>query len=141
MLVTVRVERFLLSFRSTDTTPPTEEQYQDLKLETETYFEDRFTNKYLGNDNVMFVGIQMNLDFTLEGDDVLAARSGFNIYLEFESAELLFTRSQELPTVQEVYTELTTGITTEYLGQYVRTLDGTPFADVQEGYLEYTIDP
>lgn len=83
----------------------------------------------------------MDLDFTLEGDDVLDARSGFNIYMEFNFAELLFTRSQTLPTALEIYNELTTGITSEYLLQYVRTLDGTPFADAQEGYLEYTIGP
>lgn len=131
--VTVRIERFYMAYVSDDTTAPTDAQYQALVEATAAYYEDLFSTTIPG-----FVGMDMQIDYTLSGDAVTEPASRFNLYIEFSEARAVFTRDQVNPTSDEMITEMVDGLDANFLVNTVRQIQNSPFTRVNEGWVAYT---
>ena len=148
-----------MSYRSTKTEEPTEEEYNQLVSANEQWYNDLYATFFESNPDLEFVDIQLILNETLHGDDVSLPSPDYNIYMVskiqrsntsagclylilfhiffqgYEDGILRFTgTSKNIPAPFDLYVIYTDGITQDYLINVVRALSGTPFSGVLEGY-------
>jgi hypothetical protein len=71
--------------------------------------------------------------------DVVLPDDQYNAYMEFRKAVFFFSKSADIPTSDELFDILQGGITANYLLNVVRTQKTTPFANVVEGFLAFTV--
>lgn len=136
-----RVEKFFISYVSSSTTEPTEDEYASVVASTEEYFNEFLSAELEGDPNFTLVGLEFILDFTLFGDEAGIPEDRYNIYLDFTAVDIHFTLDSEPPSRRELFGLITDGITSEYLINYVLTLTGTPFAQVTETFMAVSVFP
>lgn len=134
------VPRWFISYASNDNTVPTEAQYEALRLATEEYFLDFLTTQYAGA-GLELLDAQLNLDFTLEGDDAQIPDVQYNIYMEYESAVLTFATNPNIPEEEEILSLMSSGITSAYIDNVVKGVFDSPFTQVTQAFLEFTLAP
>jgi hypothetical protein len=79
--VEVRFGKFYMSYRSTKTEEPTEEEYNQLVSANEQWYDDLYTTYFENNPDLQFVDIQLVLNETLHGDDATLPSPDYNIYM------------------------------------------------------------
>lgn len=132
-LTRVVVDRFYISYRTTDTATPTAQEFATNRLATLAYYENIFSSKYAN-----FRGVDLELDFNLSGDEVTIPAERYNVYQEYSQAVFFFDSSDDIPSSDELFQELEDGITRAYLLDVVRTQTG-PFSGVVEAFLKYVL--
>ena len=128
------MDSFYTSFESTASTGPTEAEYEQLRAETVKYYNGFFAEQFSSNPGIDFVSLEFNLDFTLEGAAAGIPETRFNIYMEYSEAVFQFTPSPSNPNEAFLFESMRNGVTTTYILDTVRTLTGTPFAEVTEAF-------
>jgi len=135
--IEVRLSELYMSWVSTDTTPPTDEQFEQLRLLSIDNFAGVFVDYYANDPNIGFVSIDLIVRSTASGVDAQFPDVRYNLYMELEDAILTFTgTSVGIQTPNELYEVYKTGISKEFLLEMRAMLAGTPFGSVTEGYTE-----
>jgi hypothetical protein len=128
--ITVR-DRFFIAFAAPDATrEPTEAEYAQMVNLTESFFNAALSAMFANDPARMFERVDMNLDNTLFNSSIPADR--FNIYMEFDTAALVFTPDSTPPTAEEAFALLRDSISQDYIVQYVRSATDTPFVSTNE---------
>jgi hypothetical protein len=128
--ITVR-DNFFIAFAAPDATrEPTEAEYAQMVNLTETFFNSVLSAMFANDPARMFVRVDMNLADTMFQASIPAER--FNIYMEFDSAALVFTPDSTPPTAEEAFALLRDSISQDYIVQYVRSAMDTPFVSTNE---------
>ena len=85
---TVRVTDYFISYVTMSTREPTEEEYSEMLNRTTIYFDMYFEEFYAGTD-VDFLGLDSMIGFTLYGAEAGIPEPRFDIYIDFEFADLV----------------------------------------------------
>jgi len=135
--IEVRLSELFMSWQSTDTTPATDEQFEQVRLLSVDNFAGVFADYYANDPNIGFVAIDLIVRSTASGVDAQFPDETYNLYMELEDAVLTFTgTSVGIETPNELYEVYKTGISQDYLLEIRAMLAGTPFGGVIKGYTE-----
>ena len=129
-----------MSYRSTDNTPPTEEQYEQLRAANVAYYTGWFTDAFDGDPENTFHSMDLIVRQNLSGDVVDNPNDTFNQMQEYETAIIRFERGSNPPSANDLYVIYKDGITNDYLLTSIRTIADTPFTGVEEGFSEREAD-
>jgi hypothetical protein len=125
----VRVTDYYIAFVAPAATrEPTEDEYNEMLRRITEYFVDIFTA--MNDADTEFVSIDSSIDFRLYGDGAVIPR--FNIYMNFDFSNFIYTETSVVPTVAEIFDILRYSINQEFILDIVRTYTGTPFESTNE---------
>jgi hypothetical protein len=126
----IRVENFFLAYVAPGAIEPTEEQYALLVDATNDFFSDTFTEMFASDDTTTFLRAESTLGFSLFNASIPAER--FNIYTDYDYTDLIYTTNSTPPDAAASFILLRDSINQDYIIDYVRSLDGTPFVTTNE---------
>jgi hypothetical protein len=127
----VRVADFYLAYVAENADrEPTQEEYGQLVNLTMEYFNTFLEKKYGNSTEIMFLGAEPVLSFTLFKAGIPNDR--FNIYMDYEYVDVIFTAESNPPSAAELFVILRDSISPEYILDYVRLASGTPFVSTNE---------
>jgi hypothetical protein len=127
----VRVTDYYISFVAPGATrEPTQEEYDEMLRRITAYFVDIFMA--MNDADTEFVSIDSSIDFTLYGAAAGIPRPEFNIYMNFDFSNFIYTETSVVPTVAETFDILRSSITVDFILEIVRTYTGTPFESTNE---------
>ena len=131
----VLIEDYYISFVAPGATrEPTQEEYDEMLIRINDWFEMQFMALYANRTDVQFLGAETSNDFTLFGlnTGIPPRPENFNIYMNFDFSEYTYSESSTVPTTQEVFEIMRLSITQAFILQVVRTFTGTPFESTVE---------
>ena len=129
----VRVRDFYISFVSPDAArEPTQAEYEEMMAKTTDWFEVVFAERFANDPNVTFLGSNSAIEETKFNAGIPEAR--FNIYMNFEFTDVLYTEDSSPPGVAETFEIMRQAITTDYILEAVRSVTDSPFEVVTEVY-------
>jgi hypothetical protein len=129
------VEDYYISFVAPGATrEPTQEEYDEMLVRINDWFEQQFEELYANNPDVEFLGAESSNDFTLYGlnTGIPPRPAEFNIYMNFDFTEYTYSETSTVPTTQEVFEVMRQSITRDFILEVVRTFTGTPFESTIE---------
>jgi hypothetical protein len=127
----VRVTDYYISFVAPDATrEPTQEEYDEMLVRISAYFVETFMA--LNDADTEFISVDSSNDFTLYGDAAGIPRPEFNIYMNFDFSNIIYTETSVVPTVAETFDIMRSSITQDFILNVVRTYTGTPFESTNE---------
>jgi hypothetical protein len=133
----VIVDRYSISYASPGATEPTEEEYNGMLNITTAYFTDVFDTYWANNPSVTFLGINSSIVFTaFEDPNLPTAGQQYNIYMDYNFSNFLFTPDSVLPTSDEIFSEMRDSIDATYITDWVWQLKDSPFATVNAVYFQ-----
>ena len=129
----VRVRDFYISFVSPDAArEPTQAEYEEMMAKTTDWFEGVFAERFANDPDVTFLNMNSAIEETKFNAGIPEAR--FNIYMNFEFIEVVYTEDSSPPGPDETFQILRSAITPEYILEAVRLLTNSPFEVVTEVY-------
>ena len=130
---TVRITDYYISFVAPDATrEPTQDEYDEMLRRITEYYKEIFTGIFATDPDTVFLDIISSNDFTLFGDAAGIPEARFNIYMNFDFSDIIYTEESVVPTNQEIFTIMEEAITQDFILEVVRTYTGTPFESTNE---------
>jgi MYXO-CTERM domain-containing protein len=129
----VRVSDFYVAYAAKGAeNEPTKEQYAQMVNLTMNFFKDFLTEKFADSPDIKFLGIEPTLGFTLFGDKAGIPLEQFNIYMDYDFADVVYTAESNPPNGAETFVILRDSISPKYILEYVRAATDTPFITTNE---------
>jgi len=140
--INVPIDNLFISYQSESKTAPTHQEWDQLKETNEAYFGKVIEQKFANDPDNTYINLKLIAGElgNLHGDAVDKPKPEFNLCQEYKAAEVSFTSTagdeNPPPTAFDIFTLIQKAITEDYLLHHVRSLEGTPFAQVVMAFSE-----
>ena len=136
---TIRVPDFYIAYVAEQSpVVVTTEQFDEQVRVTNLYFEDFLKVMFADQTDITFLRAESSLESTLIDSAIPEER--FNIYMQYEYTDLIYTADSNPPDVEASFEILKNSMSVEYLLRYARNVTGA-FATVNEAVMRAVDEP